>query len=565
MLLYRLQLYILNKLKFKRTNLQFLFLVAIIALISFKIDAQITYKYLIKFTDKNNSGYTVSNPDAFLSQRAINRRISQNIKINETDLPVNKNYIANIKNYDVNVLYPLKWLNAVVIETSDNTVISEIAGLSFVDNIELLSVSQQLKTLNNKFNLEQEQSLLTSAPVNGYGYSYNQINLHNGDWLHNEGFLGDGIQIAVIDAGFYNADIIPAFDSLWINNRILGYKDFVNPVSDIFNTHSHGTNVLSIIGANVPNEYLGTAPRANFWLLRTEDASSEFRIEEANWIAAAEFADSTGVDVINTSLGYSVFDDSSQDYDYEDMTGDSTYISRAAEIAASKGMLLVISAGNEGNDPWKYITAPADANNILTIGAINTGGEIASFSSIGPSYDGRIKPDIVSVGWSTALVSTSGEFVYGNGTSFSAPMMTGLVSCLWQAFPEMKNSQIIDAVRYSSDRYNNPDYLYGYGIPDFKIAYEYLQNLSLPSETFSAYLKYTNWGNFVEVTLTDLETPSIKFDVYDINGRLKHTEEITSVTNILQYKLDFLENYPLGIYFVKIQQSENSKIVKVIR
>lgn len=539
--------------------------VIILLSITQNIQSQQTYKFWIELTDKNNSEYSITNPSEFLSQRAIKRRYIQNIDIVESDLPVNNSYIQQIKSTGVKVLYTSKWFNALVIGTNDSSQIETVATLPFVKKIELAAIYQQLKKASNKFQLEQEFKKIPRSPENEYGFSFDQIKLHNGDWLHNEGYKGEGIHIAVIDAGFYNADIIPAFENLWSENRILGYKDFVDPEGNIFSTHSHGTNVLSIIGTNMPNEYLGTAPEASFWLLRSEDGASEMRIEEMNWIVAAEFADSVGVDVINTSLGYSTFDIPSQNYTYEAMTGNSTYVSQAAEIAASKGMLLVTSAGNEGNDSWYYITAPADADNILTIGAVNDIGEIATFSSHGPSSDGRIKPDIVSVGWGTALVSTNGDYVYGNGTSFSAPMTTGLVTCLWQAFPEAKNTDIVNAVRFSSDRYNNPDASFGYGIPDYKYAYDYLQEDFNEPESFSAYLKSTSWGNYIEVKLVDSEQQTIEFEVFDINGKMINNEEFNSTTKSFQYPLNFLENYPVGIYLVKVKHAGESKTVKAIR
>ena len=274
------------------------------------------------------------------------------------------------------------------------------------------------------------------------------------------------MQIAVIDAGFINADILPAFDSLWINNQILGQRDFVDGDNWVLDAHTHGMVILSILGANLPNELMGSAPKANYWLLRSEDAGSEYRIEEENWVSAAEFADSAGVDVINTSLGYSTFDDTLQNYNYKDMDGRTTRISRGAVKAASKGILVVVSAGNERNKLWKYITAPADADSILAVGAVDEFGTLASFSSVGPSSDGRIKPDVAAQGVGTVAQGLGG-LIGCNGTSCSSPVIAGLAACLWQANKQMSNVEIIEMIKQSSSQYQNPDTLTGYGLPNF--------------------------------------------------------------------------------------------------
>ena len=308
-----------------------------------------------------------------------------------------------------------------------------------------------------------------------YGRGDNQITQLNGHFLHNRGFRGEGITMAVFDAGFYHVNSLPSFDSIRANNQILGTRDFVDGGTEVYDADTHGMQVLSTIAANMPGQFVGTAPKAQFWLFRTEDGSSENVIEEYNWVCAAELADSVGVDIIHSSLGYYDFDDNQQDYDWEQLDGNTAVSTIGSDIAASKGILITTSAGNEGNDPWRHITAPGDADSCLTIGAVNSRGMYVYFSSQGPSADGRIKPDVCGKGMFSTVQGRTGSIATASGTSFSGPIVAGLVACLWQAFPNATNMQIIEAIQKSSTQYNNPDEKLGYGIPDFNLAYFYLK------------------------------------------------------------------------------------------
>lgn len=301
-----------------------------------------------------------------------------------------------------------------------------------------------------------------------YGPARRQIEISNGNKLHDAGFKGQGMTIAVIDAGFHNADSIAAMRNI----RVLGVKDFVNPDADIYAESSHGMSVLSCIGMNQPHVMVGTAPEASFWLLRSEDEYSEHLVEQDYWAAALEFADSVGVDVVNTSLGYYAFDDPSKDYRYCDLDGKFALMSRQAAKAADKGMVIVCSAGNAGSGSWKKTTPPGDAENVLTVGAINKQGVLAPFSSIGNTADGRVKPDVMAVGLGSDVMGTDGIVRGANGTSFSSPIMCGMVACLWQALPDLTAKELIELVRRSGDRADSPDNIYGYGIPDMWKAYQ---------------------------------------------------------------------------------------------
>ncbi|MEO6490788.1 MAG: S8 family peptidase, partial [Ferruginibacter sp.] len=326
----------------------------------------------------------------------------------------------------------------------------------------------------------QTLPLITSRPENindyyNYGSSNGQVKIHHGDFLHNHGFRGEGMQLTMLDAGFYHYKTLPTFDSIRVN-QILGTWDFVANEESVDEDNSHGMHCLSTIAANLPGSFVGTAPKTSFYLFRTEDVGSEYPIEEQNLAAGAERADSLGVDVCSISLGYFSFDASQFDYSYSDMNGNTSISARAADLAAKKGMLMVIAAGNEGNSTWHYIITPADADSVLSVGAVDTTGVPGSFSSYGPSSDGQVKPAVASVGVFAVVANTGdGQPSYGFGTSYACPNMAGITTCLWQAFPEISNMGIIDALQLSANKVNNPDDRIGYGIPDAKKAFVILQ------------------------------------------------------------------------------------------
>lgn len=426
-----------------------------------------TLKYRISLTDKNGTPYRIDKPEEFLSSKAIDRRLKQGLSIDETDLPVSPAYVQEIKNLGANILVTGKWDNFVTISCNDSAVINSIQNLPFVKKTELVW-SASPKDIN-------PQPIERDSVVNQmewqedyYGVGKNQIEISQGEKLHQQGFKGEGVTIAVVDAGFHNMDQITGMDNI----NVLGIKDFVNPSSDIYAENSHGMAVLSCIAMDKPHYMVGTAPKASYWLLRSEDDNSEHLIEQDYWSAAVEFADSVGVDIISTSLGYNEFDDKSKNYEYFHLDGEYALMSRQASRLADKGLVLVCSAGNSGMGSWKKITAPGDARDIITVGAIDSIGVLAPFSSIGNTADNRIKPDVVAVGLKASVMGTDGNLSTANGTSFSAPIMTGLVACLWQALPELTAKELIDLLRSVGDRSEHPDNIYGYGIPNVWDAYQ---------------------------------------------------------------------------------------------
>ncbi len=437
---------------------------------SSKSSEEESFIILVQFSDKNDSPYSLEAPLVFLSQRAIDRRTKHSLSITEQDFPVNPHYLDSLRLAGASVMFTSRWLNTATIKV-DSIAYFRIKKMSFVNEVESV-----YKASTSSLNLPHS-SLLTSNQFSSshYGESFRQINMLNGDFLHQKGFTGEGVLIAVIDAGFTATDQLSAFSHLYSGNKIKGTRNFIDLNDSVYHLHSHGTYVLSCMAAKLPGKIIGTAPDAQYLLLRSEDAATEYIIEEDAWIAAAEYADSAGVDVINSSLGYNKYDNPDMDHDYSDMDGNTTRITRGADFAAAKGIVVSTSAGNQGLKPWRHITAPADGDSVLTIGAVDDQGRYATFSSIGPTYDGRIKPDVVALGNNAVVASLNdGEIGRASGTSLSSPIIAGLVACLIQAFPDRSNMEIIDAIQKSAHLYATPDAFMGYGIPDFKIAYEIL-------------------------------------------------------------------------------------------
>lgn len=478
--------------------LLFLFMAAIAADSSAQFN-----RYIVRLKNKGGTPYTFSSPLAYLSQRAIDRRTKYSIAIDSTDLPVTPSYITQIDAVpNVTVLNVSKWLNAVTIQTTDAAAITTINGLAFVQSVN--GIASKMAGIEaptrNKF---AGEDIFTEVPPStgrltadyfNYGTgSYNEIHLHNGEFLHNIGLRGEGMQIAMLDNGYSNYPNLKAFDSARINNQILGTWDFVAREQNVANDGSHGMNCFSTIAANIPGQFTGKAPKASFWLYRTEDDASEYPIEEVNWVCAAERSDSSGADVISSSLGYYDFDNASLNYTYADMNGNTTISAKGADLGAKKGMLVILAAGNEGGNAWHYLITPSDGDSVMAVGAVSVSGAVGGFSSYGPSSDGQVKPDVASVGVS-ALVQTTGNTIgASNGTSFACPNMAGLSTCLWQGFPEYNNMKILQALRQAGSIFNTPNDRIGYGIPNVKTAFK---NLLTEYATSSATL------NSCTVTLT---------------------------------------------------------------
>lgn len=438
----------------------------------------------VYFKDKPSETSYYTTPLNMLTQRSLDRRARYGIALDSKDVPLESTYVSEINgSFGITILARSKWLNALHIQ-GEKPDIDNLLNLNFVESIEYAnrSLTSSKPSKTSKIVKKGIDKLKFESTV-AYGTAANQIEMLGGETLHQNNFTGADMQIAIIDAGFPGVNTFSAFKRIRDNGQILGGYDFVARSSDIYTGSSHGTSVLSTIAGYLEDgvdgataNFRGTAPDASFYLFRSENAPVEVKLEESLWVEAAERADSLGVDVINTSLGYSVFfDNPDHNYSYSDMDGQTAFITRGAEIAFSRGMLLVTSAGNEGNDTaWPYINAPADGPSILTVGAVNSAGTIATFSSFGPTSDDRIKPDVCAQGQGTYLINSAGNVASGNGTSFSSPVLTGVVACLWQAFPDKTNAEITQLIKESAHLYTSPTNQKGYGIPNFTTIYETL-------------------------------------------------------------------------------------------
>ena len=456
------------------------------------LSAQHPAKYWVEFKDKQGSPYSVERPEEFLSPRAIEKRQRFNIPITEQDLPVNESYIQQLLAIDKTMVLftKSKWLNGVTVYSEEEDILDRILKLPFVSGAECTIIMDSEEDFDYPRASYTPPAKTTEVLKieNGkdldYAYSFSQTNINRAQWLHRMGAHGEGMLIMVLDGGFENANEIPHFEALRKEGRLLGTCNFVQPGRSVFLEGSHGTMTLSCMAGYMEDEMLGTAPKASFFLAQTEDGRSENKIEEDNWVAGAELADSLGCDLINSSLGYYKFDDKSKSYKYKDLDGETSRATLAADIAVSKGIIVCVSAGNEGNDPWKYITCPADAKNALTVGGVDHQGNASPFSSYGPTSDNRVKPDAAAVGSLAVVARENGKTDLSYGTSFSSPILCGMTACLWQLFPERSAQQVIGAVRLAGANYNQPDKQLGYGITNFIYAYNFLAQFGLDEDIF---------------------------------------------------------------------------------
>lgn len=426
-------------------------------------------KYWVRFTDKQNSPYCTCRPAEFLSARAIARRQKAGIAITEEDLPVDPAYVKALCAQGAQWHSNSRWLNATAV-IADSATAAKLRRLPFVAGVDYIGKHIYPKNPPNR--PVKKRSVWPGYPRAGQnppvmGYAARQNTALGMPYLHAAGHRGEGIRVVVMDGGFVNVDTMPFFDSTALKGRLFPGWDFVEHDGAVFESAQHGTSVLSVMAANLPGYFVGTAPDATYFLLKTEDTGGEFPVEETNWIAGAEWADSIGADIINASLGYTSFNDTTLSHRYRELDGRTAIGSRGAAIAARKGMLIFNSAGNSGDEPWRYIGVPADAPGIIAVGAIDDDGARAGFSSVGPSADGRIKPDLVAPGDQVVTAGYSGTSLgVSSGTSLASPMLAGAVASLWSAYPEKTGAEILEAVFKSADQYTRPDPLRGYGLPN---------------------------------------------------------------------------------------------------
>lgn len=438
-----------------------------LAFLTFNVaSAKTEYHFFVQFHDKGLNYVDINKPELFMSERALERRKRLHVPIDSFDLPVTASYIVNITKPSIKVRYVSKWLNGAVITTESMDTAWRLKIKFFVDDVVYLGKST---VKASKYGRQADESPDDEAFKKQYGDGYQQLDMLNGTQLHQYGFNGEGMWVAVFDAGFRKVNELSLFQALIDNKQIIYTNDLVDQEENVFDDDDHGLHVLGCMAANQKGKMIGAAPKANYILIRTESNAYESWLEELNWVRAAEIADSMGVDVVNSSLGYNTFDEERLNHEHKDLDGRTTYISRGAAIAATRGMLVVSSAGNDGNKSWGKLDFPADVEDILVVGAVDSRKEAPSFSSPGPTADFRIKPDVAALGKNTFVATTYGIGT-GNGTSYSAPIIAGLATCLWQANPSLSPSEIKRIIIQSSHLSLNPDNVSGHGVPDFNIA-----------------------------------------------------------------------------------------------
>jgi Subtilase family/Secretion system C-terminal sorting domain len=445
-------------------------------------------RFRVCLTDKKASeasGFSKYLPPA-LSDLSLERRQKQGIALDSTDYPICEDYVKTIREKGFLIVARSRWMNSLVVSVNDSCEIDSIKALPFVKSVSLVWVNPKTKlSTPEKSIFKKEQKKTNTSSI--VGQAENQIKMLGLEPLHAAGYKGAGKMIAVVDAGFFGVDTIPWFK----NVKIIAAKDFVYPPASVYSEHHHGTSVLSTMSAQKDDFYLGTAPEASYCLLRSEDDRTEFPIEEDYWVAAVEFADSIGADIVSCSVAYTNFDLDSMSHTVNQLDGKTVFVSRAAAIAATKGLLIVVSAGNDGNSNWQKIGFPADVDQVLTVGSVQSDLLKSSFSSLGPTADGRIKPDVMAMGTGTSVIDKNGLLTTGSGTSYAAPLVAGMAACIWQALPQLKATELLQYIRECADRFSTPDTLYGFGIPNAQKAWLAL-NESLSQEKFPKFYCYPN-------------------------------------------------------------------------
>lgn len=542
----------------------YLFLLLVSGFIGFSQEDAWVY-----FKDKPNAATDLANPSTILSQKALDRRSNQGIALDSKDAPVYQPYIDEIiASTGITVKAKSKWLNCVHVRGTQ-TDINALKLFSFVSSVDFAdkSLNNSLNKIKVKDKITPVNKTMQTAVTYDYGTSANQIQMLNGHLLHQLNYTGSGKIIAVMDSGFPGVDSAQPFQRLRDNNQILGGYDYVNKSSNYYSGNNHGTYVLSSMGGYVDGQLVGTAPDAKYYLFITEDAISTFPysenpVEESNWVEAAEEADRVGVDIISTSLGYFGYDNPNYSHTYSDMTGNLAFASQGANIAFEKGIIVVASAGNEGQETETHLGIPAEAKNVIAVGAVQPNETYAVFSSIGPSYDGRVKPDVMAQGQTVVLSDPAGNIVTANGTSFSCPITSGMVACLWQALPGKNALQIKQLIQQSSDNFAEPPVKsrpqYGYGIPDFNLALA--NGLSVSDFSKTNFVVYPNpTYDSISVSLSngsDVKTIAI----YTILGQKVLEKKISNQSPTIS-----LESLTSGTYFYKIESNTFSKSGKIIK
>jgi hypothetical protein len=532
----------------------FLFVIVLWAQLSMAQDG----RYAIFFKDKDATTFTIESPLAYLSQKSVDRRVKNGVAISTEDFPVNKSYVDQVKSLGADILYTSRWMNAAITQLDDGE-LSDILLLPFVSTYEYIGPNAEVSG-GGRLRKVKDKKDSNLGIVNQV-----QLSMLGLDDMHEENVYGQGVTIAVFDSGFPGVDKAAAFKALFDEGRVTYTKDIIGNTGNVFQYDGHGTEVLSIMAANQAGSFLGGAPKANYQLYVTEEVSTEFRIEEYNWLVAAEKADSAGVDIINSSLGYNLFDDVTMDYTKAQLDGNTALVSKAANLAISKGIFVVVSAGNDGNSSWSLVNPPADVDGVLAVGSITSTGNLSGFSSVGPTADDRIKPDVVALGSGVSVIKSNGTTGFTSGTSAATPLITSLVAGLIQTFPELTVSALYDLVVASGSMSDNPDNQKGYGVPNYSEA-KIIQLGEEPTEHTSSVYLFPNpsFGNTVKLEMDVPIGQKATIHIYNLQGQLmlKSEGEISYSNNPVELDVSGIGS---GLYLVKVESEGILRTIRLIK
>ena len=537
--------------------------------------AQEQYGFRVSFTDKNATVHSLSNPVGYLSQRAIDRRTKLNIAIDSTDLPVLPQYIDSVLTLTGGKFHiASKWLNYIVVLLDDSSDVLNIQNKPYIKNIEYIayypsglhkpSKTNSTTTTTNGFAIP----LKTSGTALYYGDSYSQTSLVSGDYLHDIGWKGQGKLIAVLDEGFADVNTAPAFDSMMNSGRLVDQYNYVDDNTNVFTNGLHGTTSLSTIAGNLPGTYVGAAPLADYALYSTEVPGSEQVLEMDNIMAASERADSIGADIITISLGYDRFTlPVNFSLKYEDIDGKTTIAARAANMATTKGILFVASAGNEGGGSWNYILTPGDADSAMTIGSVGLDKVPAPNSGFGPNSAGTVKPDVCMVGQPASIMRNGPSPVFSTGTSWATPQLAGYAACLMQASGNFTPYEIRTAIQKSANFYTNPGTQIGYGVPNFQYALQLLNIKELPKQPSSSEWLTVGPNPFdskLTVRIYHERNGHAEIGLTDISGRVVYSTSIKTSPGVQTIELHIPE-LSRGVYFLKAIDNDREQQLKIVK
>lgn len=524
----------------------------------FCVEAQVN-RYMVFFKDKANSPYSISEPLQFLSQRSLERREKNNVSVTTEDLPVNVSYINQVKSAGATSLYATRWLNGLLIQC-DATRIPTLQNLGIVSRIELVAPGSLPQGRSNTTSAAGRQSSTNTVKTT------TQLNMLGIDAMHALNYRGEGVKVAVFDSGFPGVNTQIPFAHL--QDNIVDTYNFANKQTNVYKNDNHGTEVLSVMGAFIENSFTGGAYNADYHLYITESVPTEYRVEEYHWLFAAERADSAGVDVINASLGYNTFDDLSMNYLKTQLDGKTAIITKAAQLAADRGIIVVVSAGNEGSNSWQLITPPADAEGVIAAASVTANEVKSSFSSIGPSSDGRIKPDLSAMGSATTVIRENGTIGTASGTSVSSPLLASLAAGLVQANPSVSKNNIVTALKLTASLADNPNNSLGYGVPDFVEANNFVKVITqIKNPVVKGFSVYPNpsYDDKIFLKGNDIVLPgALSVNILNAFGQSLKQFALQTRNANSEYELD-LEGLPEGLLLLKVRHSFGSEIFKIIK